>query len=455
MIKSASSDESLSDDFAVSLYQEHLEDGSFLYGQRPKLLENSEISWKNTGEFEERLQAHINGLLVGGKAALEVCKQQAGEGGPGELYMAMCVFCRQGRRDLFIEVLEQIDPEDKEKLGALTDALKYELPTDWQDDFVSLLQTDDEQLCALVSMVVGYRRIPSGSELLQALRRYQPAPLIRAVGRLRERNAISLLLHALRHEDEAVCSAAALALIRLGEWQAVDFCREVVGEKWWATTHLALGCGRSDLQVLLDISRPDDATPDALLALGFLGDCSAVPLLLEKLGGEQVENAAQALNLLTGAEIYERVFIPDEVNEDELFPEELAAFRNEGKVPTKPDGTPYGEWVTRLSHKPEEWLKWWGRNRQLFSPGIRYRNGKLLSPASLLENLRHEKTPHRLRQLAYEELVIRYDVDFPFEADLFVVDQLRILDEVDRWVAVTAGRFQAGAWYFAGKMISS
>jgi hypothetical protein len=352
---------------------------------------------------------------------------------------------------LFIEVLEQLGPEDKEKLQALVDAMKYELPADWQDDFISLLQTDDEQLCSLVATVVGYRRIPAGGDLVQALRRFQPVPLVWAIGRLRERSATSLLLPALRYEDEAVCYAAAFTLLRLGERQAVDRCREIASKKGWAVIPLALGGGLPAMSVLLYIAQSDEAKPDALLALGLLGESSAVPLLLEKLGGEHAEATAQALNLLSGAELYERVFISDEVNEDELYPDELEAFKKEGQVPQKPDGTPYGEWVTRLSQKPEEWSEWWGRNSHLFQPGVRYRNGRSFSPACLLENLQHEKTPHRIRQLAYEELVIRYDVDFPFEADLFVAEQLRILNDMAQWVAANDRLFTPGEWYFAGK----
>jgi hypothetical protein len=67
--------------------------------------------------------------------------------------------------------------------------------------------------------------------------------------------------------------------------------------------------------------------------------------------------------------------------------------------------------------------------------------------------MQHEKFPYRIRQLAYEEMVIRYDVDFPFEANLLVNEQLRILNDMANWVAANAGRFQNGAWYFAGRII--
>ncbi len=440
--------------YSQSLYIEELESISFLYGLRVKLSLITEVSWRDIGKFEDRLEANLDALISGVEAALDVCLQQAKEGDAGALHGAMRVFCRKGRRDLFIDTLEHLDPEDQEKLQALFDALKYELPIDWQEDLISLLQTDDDQLCGLVATVAGYRRMPIGRNLVQALQRFQPAPLIWAAGRLRERSAASLLLPALRHDDETVCSVAALALLRLGERQALDHCREMAGKKGWPIIPLALGGGKSALPVVLAIARSEAISPDALLALGLLGESSAAPFLLEKLGGEHAEAAAQALNLLTGAELYERVFIPDEVDEDELFPEELEAYKKDGKVPTKPDGTPYGEWVTRLSQNHEDWSNWWAKNGQVFLPGIRYRNGTPFSPATLLENLQHEKTPYKIRQLAYEELVIRYDVDFPFEADMRVVDQLRLLVDMAQWVAANSGRFQSGEWYFAGHIVA-
>jgi uncharacterized protein (TIGR02270 family) len=398
------------------------------------------------------MESQIDALVVGGEESLEICRKQAGEGDAGELHAALRVFCRQGRKDLLVDTLEGLDPEDKEKQQAFIDTMKYELPEAWQESFISLLDSDDPQFCAMIAEVAGYRRLPAANLLVQALKRHASVQVVRALGRLREREAAGLLQAAVGNEDKEVSSAAALALLRMGERQAVDRCLAVAGEKPWALIPLAISGGPSALPVMQEMARTDKAVPDCFLALGLLGDYSVLDFLLEKLEGDLADSAALALNLITGAELYERVFIPEKVNEDELFPEELELYRKQGKAPTKPDGTPYGEWVTRLSQNPAIWNEWLGMNRQQFVPGVRYRNGKPFSPASLLENLQHEKTPHRIRQLAYEELVICYDVDFPFEADLFVNEQLRILDDIAAWVATNAGRFQAGAWYFAGKL---
>ena len=59
---------------------EHLEEASFLYEQRIGLYDDPQITWLDIGKFEERLAAHLSGLLSGGRLALETC-QHDGRGG--------------------------------------------------------------------------------------------------------------------------------------------------------------------------------------------------------------------------------------------------------------------------------------------------------------------------------------------------------------------------------------
>jgi len=77
--------------FAAGIYQDHLSEASFLYEQRLSLLDDPELTWKALGDFEDRFEAHIDGLVVGENLALEVCKQQASAGDFSELH-ARCEF---------------------------------------------------------------------------------------------------------------------------------------------------------------------------------------------------------------------------------------------------------------------------------------------------------------------------------------------------------------------------
>lgn len=446
-------------DFHCSLYEEYIEEASFLYEQRLSLFDDPEITWLDVEDFEDRFELHIDGLVIGEDLALGVCKQQVSEGDFGELHAVVRVFCRQNRKDLVLEVLEELDPEDTESAQAISDALNHELPDSWQNKFIQMLLGGDQKLIPIIGKVTGYRRLAAGKELFQTLQKNNLASLpaiIWALGRLRAKDVRTVLLRDfLQHEDESICSTAALALLRMGEQQSINYCLNSVQTQNWPLIPLGLGGSRSVVSVLIDMASEEEITVDCLIALGLLGGISAIDILLSKLSNDDlVESVAMALNLITGAEIYEEAFIPEEVDEDELFEEELEDFKK-GKVPTRLDGERFGTTITRLSQKPEDWQKWWKENKKRFTPNIRYRNGKPYSPACLLENLESENSPCKIRQLAYEELVIRYGIDFPFETDMFVVDQKKAIAKYTECIRANGKRFREGAWYFAGQLMPS
>ena len=444
--------------FLIELYQEYLEEASFLYEQRLTLFDDPEVTWEDIHDFEERFEPHIDGLVVGEELALNVCKTQASEGDFGELHAAVRVFCRQNRKDLVIEVLKKLDPEDAESMQAVSDALKHELPEEWRDEFVQMLSEGDQKIIPILANVFGFRRVKAGTELLKTLGVSPTESLtiiIWSLGRLGKQDTYAPLLQYLSHEDKAVTSTTALALLRLGEEQTITQCLQHARLQNWPLIPLGLGGNRSAVNVMLEKAKAGNAETDCIIALGLLGDISAIDTLLEHLTNAQTgESAAMSLQILTGADLYEDVFIPDEIDEDELFEEELKKFK-EGQVPTRLDGEPFGITITRISQKPEDWQKWWAENKSHFNPAIRYRNGKPYSPACLLENLESEKSLLIVRQMAYEELVIRYGIDFPFETDMLVSQQKQAIAKYADWIKTNGSRFREGEWYFAGQLVHS
>jgi uncharacterized protein (TIGR02270 family) len=438
--------------FLIELYEEYLEEASFLFEQRRTLLVNPEIAWEKIGEFDDRLEAHIDGLVVGDQLALEVCTRHAAEGDFGELFAAACVFCRQGSRNLLLNVFDQLDPSDAEKTGALADALKYELPDAWVDDFLLLLTSGHPKLAPILARAFGYRRLNCGPRLLTAMRRCTaPAlpELVWALGRIRYKPAIEPLLDYLKSEDEPVRSAAAIALVRMREPRAIDYCLDSAEHNTWPILPLGLGGGRRALELLTELAGKN-ACGDCFTALGLLGDPISVPLLISSL--EQADAApegATALECITGADLYETVFVPDEMEEDELFESEREQLK-QGKKPDRGDGRPFGSNVTRLSQKPEDWDRWWRTNQSRFTEGVRYRNGGPFSPERLSDMLAAGKTPHSIRRYCSEELVTRYGEDFGIETDMPVPRQRVAISKAAEWSRSEGGRFPDGAWYFAG-----
>jgi uncharacterized protein (TIGR02270 family) len=438
--------------FLIELYEEYLAEASFLYEQRSLLYRNPEVTWRKLGEFENRLEAHIDGLVVGDKLALDVCSRHAAEGDFGELYAAMSVFCRQGRRDLVLGVFDQLDPGDPQKACAVADALKYELPEAWCPDFRTLLASGDPKLAPILARAFGYCRTQCGPELLRAMKHCAAAALteiVWALGRIAHGPAVGQLLNCLTSEEEPVRSAAAIALAHLGEPSVIDLCLQQTGANTWPILPISLAGGRSMLAVVTELARNSDDS-EFLTALGLIGDPTIVPLLISRLAQPaSASAAAAALQCLTGACLYEAVFLAEDIDEDTLFESEREQLK-QGKQLDRGDGRPFGSTVTRLSQNPEDWQRWWQTNAIRFTPGVRYRNGGLFSPARLIETLTDESTPHELRQYCSEELATRYRYDFGFETDMPVSCQINKLAEAVAWSKTGGAQFQEGEWYFAG-----
>lgn len=430
--------------FAVGIYLEHLEEASFLHDQRLALLDDPELPWPDVEDYEDRLEAHLDALVLGGELALAVCRQQSEEGDAGELHAALRVYCRQRRLDLLGEALHALDPTDEDRVRAATRAVAEELPPEWQHELQRLLR-GDAAAQRVAARVLGFRRAPVGAEILAQVADWAPeatADLVWALGRLRDRAAYRPLSKLyLESEDRALRSAAALALLRIGEGRVVRAC--LMRPTPTDLLTVGLGGSRADVPTLLEIAARGDAGPDGILALGLLGDASAVSLLLDALSdAELAASAATALDLITGAGLYAEVLVPEEEDEEP-----------EGAEPAGAE--PTGSTLLQLVADPAVWREWWQESAGRFSRGVRYRGGEPYAPGALVATLLSPGSRRSARQLVSEELVIRYGIDLGFEAELTVAEQRRVLGEYAQWEATGGRALSPGWWYLAGQPCAS
>jgi uncharacterized protein (TIGR02270 family) len=443
--------------FNIELYQEHLEEASFLYEQRLALLNDPEITWRDIGEFEDRFEAHIDALVVGEDLALDVCRTQAREGDFGELHAAVRVFCRQNKGDYVAEAWRDFDSEDIERTQAISDALKDECPESWQESLQSVFLRDYFNLIPVVALVFGYRRYQAEKSLLHSLGKAPSSvlpSLIWSLGRIGGQAAHAAVRPLLDHTEDTIRKSSAECLLRLGDPDVAKQSSMYASAADWPLRTLGLGGGSRAVDMLIERVKQGGANEDCLISLGLLGSLVAVKPIYAFLEDKALSRAAAiSLYLITGAELIEEVYIPEEIEEDELFEEELEAYRKDGTVPTRPDGQPFGETIRRLSQNPNDWNSWLNDNNSRFNPKLRYRFGTPYSPSGLLKTLLSETSPFIARQSAIEELKIRYNADFPIEADMPVVMQDKTLPQIAQWVQANDHLFQPGAWYYAGRLM--
>jgi len=200
---------------------------------------------------------------------------------------------------------------------------------------------------------------------------------------------------------------------------------------------------------LIDIARQGKADADCLIATGLTGEVSAISFLLNYLKHpDYADSAAWGLQLISGASLYEDIHVADKVEEADLFDHELEDFKK-GKLPKNIDGLNFGDQKHQLTIRQDIWLKWFQDNESVFSDGIRYRNGEAYTPSAILNVLVDFQTPYKIRKLAYEELIIRYNLDVFLAVDDMPENQKTALNSVYQWINDKAD-FKPGAWYFAG-----
>ena len=436
------------DAFNIGLNEEHLDEVSFLYEQRQVLRVSSDRSWQDLAAIEERLQAHLDALVVGEAIALEVCSRVASEGDVGHLFGAMCIFCRQKSAAALARTLQTLDHSNAKRVRAVTDALKHELPPEWSTSVTKALAQGDVHLAPVLASVAGYRSMQEAAGLLVDTLARQPTnatEFIEALGRLHAVQAQPQLSTYLHHVDPVVRHAATVALMRCGVFMSQHAQWEAIAAGRQPCIPFAL-CGGRDLhQVLLRAARTPSASADCLLALGLLGDPSAVRTLTDALDDKTIApSAAQALEWITGAGLHVQIFVPDEVDEALLFTHELSAWQQAKQAPRRLDGQPYGRIVEQVCQDKDDWRRWCSNNA--FDPSLRYRNGRPVSPGTLVADLAAPETDSRLRELTALELEIRYGCEIAFDVDMPVVTQVQALRHMESWANSVSDRFASGRW---------
>lgn len=435
--------------FTRGLHEEHLQEISLLFEQLQAVRLKPAFAWPDAADIEQRIEAHLDALLIGGATALEVCRHAVREGDFGELYGATVVFCRQEQAPLLAEVLREMDFNNAKKQQALVTALRKALPGTWGGFVEQALAKGDARLIPSLAAVSGHLRLPHGAALIAAWQRSgdHALPIVEALGRLREASAVPLLLGALSHEDKALRDAAAVALWRMGRGRP-DMSAKPIS--------CALAGGPAMAQALHPRVEAGQARPDEVLALGLLGYVPSWPVLYRALSHAPLaESAATALQWSTGAALLADVFVAEEVDEQALFKHELQAWQQYKQAPRRADGQPFGETVHQPVTDPVAWQQWFAANAGRFDSRLRYRAGQPYSPAVLVADLKSPQGDMRLRRCTALELEIRYGCHVPFEVDMEVQQQVAALRAMEAWSQDVGEAFEAGRWYLNGAALPS
>lgn len=440
--------------FRETLYTEHLEEAAFKYETRLAWLKDKEVGWQDLEDIDAALEAHIDALMVGEKQALAVCFDHLANADASILHVIVCVLCRHRLITNFEKFWENFDFDDNEKVSAVSDAFKWECPQEWLPRLIKVFSDNNPKMFPVLAASVAQHAPDSGQCLLQGLsetKHKDVCEMLIAISRCNrniiQQACIREITPYLGQAEPDIVEQAAKTLLIMGDSGVLPKLQNAIQTYPYI---FALGGGVAESHLLLQFAKNNTANGDILIAIGLLGDLASIPCLLGYLQHPNyAPMAAQALQLISGASIYENVHETDEVEENELFEHEIEDFKK-GELPKNIDGNPFGADVSQLSTNPITWDNWFKSNKNRFIHGLRFRNGKTFSPTELLNNLVDNQTPTTIRQFAYHELVIRYRLEVPFAVDNRVNKQQSELNQIQAWISRNQQVFINGKWYFDG-----
>jgi uncharacterized protein (TIGR02270 family) len=397
---------------AISNIQvEHLSEISFLLTQRIALFHDPEVEWRRIGEFEERLLAHVDGIVEGGEDAAKVAIEWLTDGDTDNVSAAAYALSFTKGKDAMPAVVEAFKKADPAVVGAFVSALKFAENQAVVSHLLPLLTHEQPHIRVAVMEILGYRRAVSAAQVAKAFEDTDISVVKAAVvaaRKLQDNSIVATRVNVLEKSDPGLQAECALTLGTLGNLAGLGKLQKIVADgsdpDAHAPEYLAIISNTDETDRIAQ--SPYGKMISGIQAFGICGTPTAVDRLIDLLGSDKDElraAAGRALCLVTAAPLTED--------------------HKEVTQWTDPDGNVVESdeaVIQRPSTSKADWTNWWRANKSRFRGGQRHREGEPLTTTSLLNELKAPVCVYSDRIRAYHEALVRRAPWHPFEPDWFV-----------------------------------
>jgi uncharacterized protein (TIGR02270 family) len=396
----------------------HLEEATFLWAQWEHALWAPDYVLEELAQREEqRLLAHIDALVLGGRPVAERLLLPAMQGEEVSAISAAALallgaedvdwqktvleWLAEGAEELISGIRRGVELSPREDITPALLALVPSLPPNEQAGVLAALrfrQADASEALAKVKL---------GEDITLRVEAVRNARFVsRTLGE-------ELVRIGLGDSEPHVRDAALEAGLVLGSRQAWTQCRRLLEAGGdvprIALLALAVGGEGTDLEALGAALKDPALRDEALWALGFSGRLAAAEWAFQNLQEVGDRLAAESFAAITGLPLGPS-FIEEEEPDEEDFDAELFDAGAEGEEEEEAPGAPAVELLPGPEVLPGKVLvdrveRWWAEARRRFEPGGRYLRGQPLTVEVVRTAL--EEEPLRRRPVLAWELAIR------------------------------------------------
>jgi uncharacterized protein (TIGR02270 family) len=290
-----------------TLLERHLDEAGFLWAQREAAVQGTNHDLDSLVDLDGRLEAHLDGLRLGGAAAWGLCRRALENEEAGTVFAAGALALSRGDLPGFATVLELAST--RVSLGdALVGALAWVPIEDARPALARLLSPAlPPELRRIGLAAFAARRIDPGAPLGRDLADADPAlraTALRAAGALGDRARRDAVKGGLESDDPACRAAAIWAGVLLGDIAAARLLPEVAFDDRSAEPG---SCELCALTEDIGVAGRDLAKLPPRAAVRFAaasGDVRHLPWLVARLRDRELARpAGAAIAMITGADL--------------------------------------------------------------------------------------------------------------------------------------------------------
>ena len=377
-----------------SIVSQFAEEASFLWLLRDAAVRAPPYTLRDLARLDERIDAHLDGLLVAGGAGWQVCVDELSWSEPGEVFAAAAIAFSSDDVARMQPVLD-VARKSPELARAMIAALGFLPHKQVMSRIEQLTGSHSPEMQFLGLSASAIQRIDPGRPLTDSLENDDPrlrARARRATSELGRHDLLPPLRAGLKDDDSLARFWAACSLGLLGDRGVADQLRGFAEDPEFPRQATALDLALRVLDVPQANTWRQELASDpatlrlAIAAAGIVGDAVAVPWLLEQMSDAKLARiAGDSFTSITGADLT-------------LLKLDVPAPEDAGAGPTD---NPEDQSVAMDPDENLPWPDpvkietWWSTNAKRFPPGKRHLLGQPLVRESLLNTLREGRQCHR------------------------------------------------------------
>jgi uncharacterized protein (TIGR02270 family) len=387
-----------------AVVEQHIHDASSLATTRARLVPSPHVTLSLLARFDERIAAHLDGIILDGAAGVANAFASLETGGKAECFVLAAVGLASSN-SVVLEQMRALAETTADHVPGVLAAYGWSEPENLRGEVQSLLRSGHGFNRFIGVAACGLHRLDPG--LTSARRIEDDSPLVRArawrtAGEIGKRELVSTAAAAIADEDTACQFWAAWAAVLLGDkhsaLEVVASVAAVPGPFRARAFQLALQAkGPQSAHGWLATLAKEPANQRWLIrGAGLVGDPTYVPWLMNQMADLKTTRlAGEALSLITGLDL---AWLDLEVKPPENFESGPNDDPNDPNVDMdEDDGLPWPD-ATKLQ-------AWWHANSPRFQPGTRYFMGQPLNRDHCLKVLKEGFQRQRIAAALYLSLL--------------------------------------------------